>query len=181
MDFLNRELPGTAEAVNARAWLYEPGLPANAPIFISEKLEELTSSAETFAGGKRPSALQVGSWDSSELLVFLQHLPRELDRESLDWLEQSFGLTRRGNYEIVVEWLTIAAGSDYEPVFDRVREVLTEVGRMKYLRPLYSALGRHPRTRALAGEIYAGAKERYHSLSRRVIESVMEKYDGVLP
>jgi len=52
------------------------------------------------------------------------------------------------------------------------------VGRMKYLRPLYAALGRHPRTRALAREIFAAARPGYHALSRRVIESVLEKYDG---
>jgi uncharacterized protein (DUF2062 family) len=75
-----------------------------------------------------------------------------------------------------VEWLTIAAGSDYEPVFPRVREVLTRVGRMKYLRPLYTALGRHARTRALATEIFAAASPGYHALSRRVVESVMQKY-----
>jgi hypothetical protein len=80
-----------------------------------------------------------------------------------------------------VEWLTIAAGSDYEPVFERIREVLMEVGRMKYLRPLYSALGLHPRTQALARDIYAQGKALYHSLSRRVIESVMEKYDEAHP
>ncbi len=176
MIFFNQELPGTADAINAEAWLHETGLPGNAPIFKSEKLNELTSAAGTFADGKRPSAQQVDSWNSSELLVFLQRLPRELDRESLAWLDENFGLTRRRNYEIVVEWLNIAAGSDYEPVFHRIREVLMEVGRMKYLRPLYSALGRHPRTQALARDIYAQGKEFYHSLSRRVIESVMEKY-----
>jgi leukotriene-A4 hydrolase len=179
--FLDQELPGIAEAVDAGAWLNETGLPANAPIFESEKLNELTSAAESFVGGKRPSAQQIQSWDSSELLVFLQHLPRELDRESLAWLDESFRLTRRSNYEILVEWLTITAASDYEPVFPRIREVLMEVGRMKYLRPLYSALGRHPRTQALAREIYAQGKALYHSLSRRVIESVMEKYNEVHP
>jgi leukotriene-A4 hydrolase len=177
--FLDQELPGTAEAVDAGTWLNKTGLPANAPIFESEKLNELTSAAAEFASGKRPSAQQVQSWDSSELLVFLQHLPRELDRESLAWLDESFRLTRRSNYEILVEWLTIAAGSDYESIFTRIREVLMEVGRMKYLRPLYSALGRHPRTQALAKEIYAQGKALYHSLSRRVIESVMEKYNEV--
>ena len=55
-----------------------------------------------------------------------------------------------GNYEILVEWLTVAAGSDYEPAFARLREVLMSVGRMKYLRPLYGALAATPRTRALA-------------------------------
>ena len=82
-------------------------------------------------------------------------------------------LTARGNYEILVEWLTIAGGSDYEPVFGRIREVLTRVGRMKYLRPLYGALGKHARTRTLARDIFADAREGYHALSRRVVESVL--------
>jgi hypothetical protein len=48
---------------------------------------------------------------------------------------------------------------------------------MKYLRPLFSALGKHARTRNLAREIYGQSQNSYHSLSRRVIESVMEKYE----
>jgi aminopeptidase N len=177
LEFLERQLPGTAAAVNASAWLYETGMPSNAPVFKSEKLEELKTAACAFAGGSRPSEGQAGTWDPGELLVFLQNLPRELDHEALSWLDQNFNLTQRGNYEILVEWLTIAAGSGYEPVLNRVREVLFEVGRMKYLRPLYTALGRHARTRDLAKKIYEQGKSGYHSLSRRVIESVMEKYD----
>jgi hypothetical protein len=176
MAFFDQELPGTADAVDAEAWLHETGLPRSAPKFKSDKLNELAAAAGAFSDGKHPSARQVEGWDSKELLVFLQHLPRELDDKSLAWLDENFRLTRRSNYEIAVEWLTIAAGSDYEPVFDRIRKVLMEVGRMKYLRPLYSALGLHPRTRVLARDTYAQAKALYHSLSRRVIESVMEKY-----
>jgi leukotriene-A4 hydrolase len=179
--FLERELPGTAAAVHADAWLHETGMPSDAPIFKSEKLDELTAAAEAFPGGVRPAPQQIGDWDSNQLLIFLQHLPRQLDRESLGWLDRSFGLTERGNYEVLVEWLTIAAGSDYEPTFNRVRQVLLEVGRMKYLRPLYSALGRHARTRALAEEVYKQGKKSYHTLSRRVVESVMEKWGEVRP
>jgi hypothetical protein len=47
---------------------------------------------------------------------------------------------------------------------------------MKYLRPLYAALGRHPRTRALARDVFAAAAPRYHQLSRRVATAVIEKY-----
>lgn len=176
MAFLEQELPGTAAAVNANAWLYETGMPANAPVFKSKQLEALLESAEEFAGGRTPGQQLAGAWDSSELLVFLQHLPRQMDREQLSWLDQNFKLTHRGNYEILVEWLTIAVGSDYEPVFDRLREVLLQVGRMKYLRPLYSALGKHARTRTLAGEIYGECRNKYHGLSRRVVESIMEQY-----
>jgi leukotriene-A4 hydrolase len=173
--FLNQELPGTAAAVKMDEWLYETGLPSNAPVFKSEMLDKLMAAAEEFSKGIFPTR-QVTEWDSNELLVFLQHIPRRIDGESLAWLDRNFGLTRRGNYEILVEWLTIAAGSDYEPVFGRVREVLMVVGRMKYLRPLFAALGASARTRALAREIYEKKKSSCHNLSRRVIESVMEKY-----
>jgi leukotriene-A4 hydrolase len=176
ISFLDSELPGASEAVQVKAWLYETGMPPNAPVFKSQELEELVSAANLLATGSRPTIQQAKGWDSNELLIFLQHLPRQLDRAALEWLDGNFNLTQQGNYEILVEWLTIAAGSDYEPVFDRVREVLLKVGRMKYLRPLYTALGMHPRTRILALEIYAEGKPGYHTLSRRVIESVMEKY-----
>jgi leukotriene-A4 hydrolase len=178
MAFLEQELPGAAAKIGADEWLHRPGLPANAPVFRSATLEALTSLAERWGDGARPTPAEVAGWSPNEQQVYLRHLPRELDAASCRWLDETLGLTARGNYEILVEWLTIAAGSDYEPVFERVREVLLKVGRMKYLRPLFGALGKHPRTRALAREIYAAAAPTYHVLSRRVVESVMEKYDG---
>jgi hypothetical protein len=173
LQFLDDTLPGTAARVHARQWLYEPGMPPSAPVFSSPRLEELTALAQAWTTGQRPTGVQLGQWEAREILVFLQHLPRQLDHDSLAWLEAHLHLTRQGNYEILVEWLTIAAGSDYAPVFPRLREVLTRVGRMKFLRPLFVALSQHARTQQLGREIYADARDMYHSLSRRVIESTM--------
>ena len=92
------------------------------------------------------------------------------------WLDEHLQLMGRGNHEILVEWLTLAAAADYAPAFPRIREVLLRVGRMKYLRPLYGALAGSPRTRALAREIFAAASPGYHGLSRRVVQSVLEAY-----
>ncbi|MBP7147725.1 MAG: M1 family metallopeptidase [Acidobacteria bacterium] len=176
LEFLDQRLPGVSGQVGARRWLYETGMPANAPEFRSPKLELLTALGEGWSAGQRPDSEQALNWRPDELLVYLQHLPRSIDRAGCEWLDGQFGLTRQGNYELLVEWLSISASSDYEPAFDRIREVLTRVGRMKYLRPLYRALGTHPRTRALAREIFAEARDGYHVLSRRVIESVMKDY-----
>jgi leukotriene A-4 hydrolase/aminopeptidase len=176
LQFLEAQLPGTAEQVLAQRWLYETGMPPHAPVFTSTKLEELRSLAQAWTTGTRPTAAQLQQWGPLEVLVFLQHLPRQLDHASLAWLEAQLSLTSRSNYEMVVEWLTIAAGSDYEPVFGRIREVLTQVGRMKFLRPLFVALGKHARTQQLGREIYDTAKATYHSLSRRVIEAVMAQW-----
>jgi hypothetical protein len=179
--FLDERLPGVAGEVDARAWLYEPGLPPNAPVFRSARRDALVALAEAFARGERPTESALAGWTTSETLVYLQNLPREIDREGCAWLDAAMGLTARGNHEILVEWLTVAAGSDYEPAMPRLREVLRTVGRMKYLRPLYGALGRHERTRALARSVFAEAAPRYHALSRRVAASVIDKYDSAPP
>ena len=174
--FLEEKLPGTAAKVNADAWLHEPGLPANAPVFRSEKLEALTALAEGWEKGARPTSEQAAGWNPSETLLYLQHLPRKLSAADCAALDSAFGLSGKGNHELLVEWLTIAAGSGYEPAFGKIREVLSRVGRMKYLRPLYGALGATERTRALAREIFAAASPTYHGLSRRVVAGVLEKY-----
>jgi leukotriene-A4 hydrolase len=177
LHFLDAQLPGTSAQVQAQQWLYATGMPTNAPVFTSETLTELTLLAQAWPAGRRPSAAQLQQWGPREVLVFLQHLPRQLDHASLAWLDAQLGLTGRGNYEILVEWLTIAGGSDYEPVFGRIREVLTRVGRMKFLRPLFTALGKHARTQQPGREIYEVAKETYHSLSRRVVEATMAQWE----
>lgn len=174
--FLEEHLPGLAAQVDASRWLYEPGLPDNAPAFHSSGLDALIAQARAWPQGARPGAGSAARWSPTELLVYLQHLPRALSADDCAWLDAELGLTGRGNHEVLVEWLVIAAGSDHAPVFERVREVLRRVGRVKYLRPLYTALGCHARTRALARSIYAEAAPGYHTLSRRVSESVLAQY-----
>jgi len=51
--------------------------------------------------------------------------------------------------------------------------VLTDVGRMKYLKPLSKALMRHPETAKLAKEIYADVQESYHPLSRGAVAGIL--------
>jgi leukotriene-A4 hydrolase len=174
--FLEKELPGVADEIDARRWLYEEGMPDNAPVFRSARLEELTALAAGFKEGGRPDAVAASRWPPAELLVYLQRLPRPLSAGECRWLDETLALTGRGNYEILAEWLAIAGASDYEAVFPRLREVLLRIGRMKYLRPLYKALGAHARTRAFAREVFAAAAPGYHVLSRRVVESVMADY-----
>jgi leukotriene-A4 hydrolase len=174
--FVDERLPGALAAVNAKAYLDEPGIPATAPQFRSAQLDGLTALAESWTAGGRPTPQQIAAWTPAELQVYLQKLPRQISQADCDWLDGHFKLMDRGNHEILVEWLTLAAAADYEPAFARIREVLMRVGRMKYLRPLYGALGQHPRTRALAREIFAAASPSYHGLSRRVVTSVLESY-----
>jgi aminopeptidase N len=176
VQLVKEKLPGVLEKVDAPAWLDGPGLPKNAPDFRSAKLDALEAMARTWKEGRRPSDAERKAWTPQELVLYLQRLPRPLSIADCAWLDDSLKLTAQGNMEILVEWLCIAAQSDYEPAFARVREVLLEVGRVKYLRPLYMALGTSARTQALAKEVFSVAAPGYHLLGRRVVQGIVDAY-----
>ncbi|MBI2789686.1 MAG: M1 family metallopeptidase [Elusimicrobia bacterium] len=173
--FVESTFPGLLATVDAPAWLDRPGLPANAPRFVSARLEELTALARSWKTGPGldPAA---SKWRPDEILIFLQQLPRELGPEECARLDAALKLTGRGNFEILTAWLCLAAANGYEPAFEPARRMLTRVGRMKYVRPLYQALGKTAAGRAVAREVFSQAAPTYHALTRRAAESVMSQY-----
>jgi aminopeptidase N len=173
--FLEERLPGVAQRIGMDQWLDGAGMPPNEPRFTCAALEERQALAARVAAGVRPEAAVLAGWPTAETLVFLNALPRRLDEGTCAWLDRALGLTARGNHEILVAWLTIAIASDYGPALQRVREVLTNVGRMKYLRPLYTALARNPRTLPMGRAIFAEAAPGYHPIARRMASTILEE------
>ena len=113
----------------------------------------------------------MAEWGTTEWELYLESLPRPYWRCAE--LDARFGLTQRGNYEVLVAWLVLALESAYDVVVPRAEEVLTRVGRMKYLRPLYAALARRPGTRAVAEQLFARQRPGYHPIARQVIEGLL--------
>jgi aminopeptidase N len=171
--FLEQELPGVYEQVQGPQWVEQPDMPDNELPVDSARVEQVRRLAEGWEKGVRPEKTVATDWSPTEWQLYLQDLPRELCADDCRWLDESFDLTSQGNYEVLVEWLTIAAGSAYEPALPRVREVLTQVGRMKYLKPLYTALMRHPQTAALAREVYDEVQDSYHPLSKGSVAGIL--------
>ena len=67
----------------------------------------------------------------------------------------------------------IAAASSYQPAMPRIRTVLTDVGRMKYLKPLYTALMKHEAGQAFAREVFAEVSPGYHPLSKASVAGIL--------
>jgi leukotriene-A4 hydrolase len=165
MVVVRREFPGLLERVGAPAWLDEDGVPANAPVFRSARLAALEA-----LGARPPGEELARTFSPTEWVLWLDRLPRPLGPEVMRALDARFGFTRASNMEVAVAWLKVVAASGYRPAFERLEGVLRGVGRMKYLRPLYRALGARPETRAQAQEWFEGFKGRYHPIARHVVE-----------
>jgi leukotriene A-4 hydrolase/aminopeptidase len=162
-------LPGALAAANSHAWLDEPGLPANAPTFSSNRL----ASVET-VGDKVPTREQVKTWTPIEWALYIENLPRPWNHCAE--LDAEYKLTASTNYDVLVPWLTLAIKSGYTQVLPRVDQVLGTVGRMKYLRPLYTALATHVRDTAIAW--FAKHRASYHPIARQMVEGVLAKHAG---
>jgi leukotriene-A4 hydrolase len=168
LGFLEEQLPGLAEQVNAREWIYGPGVPANEPRAESERLDALTTLAEGWGDGRRPEPGDAGKWP-----VYLGALPVDIGEDGCSWLDSTFHLTESGNSEILCKWLAIAIQNGYEPVYPKTRAFLGSIGRMKYLKPLYKALYDHPKSRQLALEIYDEHRGMYHPIARGGLEAIL--------
>ncbi|MEZ4388132.1 MAG: M1 family metallopeptidase [Candidatus Krumholzibacteriia bacterium] len=171
--FLEQELPGVYAKVRGPEWVDGPGMPDNELPIASDAVDRVREMAAGWGDGSRPEPAVTEAWSATEWQLFLQDLPRQLPEADCRWLDETFGLTAQGNYEVLVEWLTIAAGSAYEPAMPRIREVLSTVGRMKYLKPLYTALVKQERTAAFAREVFAAVKDSYHPLSRGSVAGLL--------
>jgi leukotriene A-4 hydrolase/aminopeptidase len=174
LEFLEEKLPGIFEQVGGQEWIYESGVPANAPVFASARLTELQALAAGWEDGKRPDVAAAKTWPVEELLVYLGGLPKSVSHEDCQWLEQNFEFNSSENAEILHKWLMLAAGSAYEPAYDKIRAFLGRFGRMKYLKPLYKTLGENEATRSVGLSIFEEHKGLYHSIARAGLESILE-------
>ncbi len=172
-EFLNAELPGVAEQMGAEEWIHQPDLPANAPVFASARLEMLEGLARTWSDGARPEVADAAKWTPEDWQIFLQALPGKLTTEDCAWLNDNFKLNEQGNSEILCNWLQIAINSSFEPAYDRAASFLGEVGRMKYLKPLFNALHCNANTRDLAAKVFAKNADSYHPIARGGLERVL--------
>ena len=165
-----KELPGALEKIGGREWIDGPGVPANAPVAKSSKLDAVMK-----VGGAVPTPAQAHGWDVTQWQLYLNTVPRPLTLEAAAELDMRFRLTQSTNYEVLVAWLSLAASAGYPPATPRIEEVLGQVGRMKYLRPLYEALARSPATKARAQACFDKYQNGYHPIARQVVESLLAR------
>ncbi|KAK4756788.1 hypothetical protein SAY87_006915 [Trapa incisa] len=63
--------------------------------------------------------------------------------------------------------------------YGKVEKILKEVGRMKYLRPLYTALVQgtgKDEEKIFAKRVFAETRECYHPIAQGVVESIFSKH-----
>ena len=96
-------------------------------------------------------------------------------------LDDAFHFTATGNAEIAAAWFEVCINNDFRKPYASMDQFLTQVGRRKFLIPLYTALARTESGRQEALTIYKQARPNYHSVSVRTIDDLLgwEKVSSV--
>jgi leukotriene-A4 hydrolase len=168
--FTSRTLPGALEAVNAPEWIDGEGIPARAPRASSSRLESIFR-----VGARVPEDAVAEHWTPLEWALYLETLPRPAPKELLQVLDAKYSFTPSTNMEVLVVWLELCLDAGLD-VVERVEDVLGSVGRMKFLKPLYTALAKRPDLRARARAAFERFKLRYHPIARQVVDGLLRRH-----
>jgi len=168
---LEHDLGGAIAPVDVGLWTQRPGLPADAPRPTTAALAAVDAEVAAYVGGKAPGALATKGWTTQQWLRFLRALPESLTAEQMGALDSAFAFTRSGNSEILCQWLELSIRHRYATADPELERFLRDVGRRKFLKPLYAALMKADPARAKA--LYAANRPRYHSVSTGTLDGIV--------
>ena len=172
--FLQQELIGEegAPELDLEAWIYGPGLPSSAPVVPSKAMAAVDAQlAQYTSKAKSAAQLETEGWVTQQWLHFLKSLPSDLSSEAMADLDSAFGFTASGNSEILCVWFQRTIETGYAQADWQLNAFLMNVGRAKFLRPIYKAMAKATPQKAKA--IYANARSRYHSAATVHLDQIV--------
>lgn len=159
------------QVLNVDGWIYGPGLPANHPRVASPAMEKVDAVAAEWTKLRDNARIPWKNWSYQEQYRFLSEI-RDFRNADLAILDKSFGLTACTNSEVLFKWLELSVKHNYTPAYDRLESFLSEVGRRKFVLPLYQALVDSGQTDR-AKSIYAKARGNYHAITVQSVDALL--------
>ncbi len=162
------------ENLQVDSWIDGPGIPANCPKVTVTSFNEVDTLAKAWSSGTTPAQPKQFSWTTQQWQHFLRALPRTLGNQQMAELDRVYGFSKRGNSEVLFEWFMLSIAANYEPSFAAMEEFLINVGRRKFLKPIYTEMAKTPEGRERALRIYERARPGYHAVSTRTIDDILK-------
>ncbi|MBC7760079.1 MAG: M1 family metallopeptidase [Phormidesmis sp. FL-bin-119] len=161
------------EKINIDSWVYQPGLPTNSPTPSSAKFTILDSLINQWKKSSDISVLNT-KLSTNEALYLISHLPSDITLKQMSDLDNTFKFTASGNSEIQAVWYTLAVRMKYLPAYSNIEMFLINVGRRKFLMPLYKEMVKTPEGKAWAKKIYSKARPNYHSVAYSSVDEILK-------
>ena len=167
LDYLDVNLLNGAHAKISREqveqWIYQPGLPEDAPVPSSATLDAAARLAGGWAGGEVAiGEVPVADWSPQALIHFINNVPPDLSNDRLRELDAAFGLSDTNNAEIARTWFIQVAERRYTPAYPQLEAHLARHGRGRLITPVYTALAKNGVDLERAQTIFEKLHRNYH-------------------
>ncbi|HMG46860.1 MAG TPA: M1 family metallopeptidase [Allosphingosinicella sp.] len=157
-------------------WVYQPGVPDNAARPDPAAFAAVDSALARFNAGGAAGAVPFAGWNWAERVRFVKGLPREMPGPRLEAIDRAFALSASGNAEVLFAWLRLALGNRYQPAVPAAERFLAQMGRARFVQPLFETLLRQGDWgRPIAERIYARTRPTYHSVTRERIDRLLRR------
>jgi aminopeptidase N len=178
VDYLDENLlqlhKGNVSRSQVETWLYEPGLPTDAPVPTSTTLDQAANMALAWSQGELAlNELPVDSWSPQAMVHFINSLPADLSNDELDQLDKALGLSVARNAEIGRTWFIQVAKRQYRAAYDKLEQHLNRYGRTRLVEPVYRAMAENGSDLELAREMFARAQGKYHPITIASISAAL--------
>ncbi|EXJ88595.1 leukotriene A-4 hydrolase [Capronia coronata CBS 617.96] len=184
LDFFkdDAEVSAKLAEIDWDVWFYKPGFPPR-PNFdtslvdvayrLADRWEKLTSANGKEVGWVSdfsPSRSDIAGWSANQVVVFLERVlafDKPLPAEHASRMGDVYDLKDTHNVEVSSRYYQIAMRSGASGVKTLVAKLLGEVGRMKFVRPLYRGLMKLDYE--LAVQTFEKNKDFYHPICRGLV------------
>jgi len=173
LSFLREEMPGIDEKVDIKTWVFGAGFPSDAPQPSSHLIDDVYARLNAYKSGTLPKKEDVAGWKAPQVEVFLKNLPQTIPAEDCAYFRDLFGLAESRNRNQLTEYYVVAIRSGYEPVLEEVERLLSTVGRMLYLKPLYRALSETAWSKKHARTLFEKYRGTYHPIAVGALERIL--------
>ena len=160
---------------NMDEWIYGKGIPENCVKIESDRFKIIDAKALLISEMKSIEDLGIIKEDltTQEWIRFIRQIPAGTSVEKMTLLDNAFNMTDRGNSEVMAEWYIQSIKNGYTAINSSMEAFLIEVGRRKFLEPIYTELAKTENNLVLAKEIYAKARPNYHAISFNTVDEIL--------
>ncbi len=171
---LLNKYPGIVSVEKAKQWIHQPGLPKDAPNPTSNAFINVDTHTKSWLNDQQDlTSLPTSNWTVHEWLHFINNLPRDLAKDKMAALDNSFNFTHSTNDEISFAWFMLAIDNGYTGIDDALAEHLEGIGRRKLIVPLYKLLAEKGQ-KEWAHAVYLKARPGYHPLAQGTIDAIFK-------
>ncbi len=159
-------------------WIYQPGLPDELPKPNSSRFRTVESAFKQFRTGSGFNKALAKQWSAHEWLHFVRQVDSTVSLEELARMDAEFNFTQSGNNEVLAAWLEAGIKRGYSPAVEAAESFLQNVGRRKFLVPIYKAMLANASSEEKARETYRLARPRYHAVAVNTLDKLLGYQSG---